>query len=282
MSVLKLDFHFHSVFSDGSETVDAIFKMAAERGVTALALADHDTVFGISQELTASRKYGIPFIPATEFTARQDNTNFHLLGYGIDYNDKALQNYSYELLNYMNKRTLGQIHLMQQNGIEIATDEFFTRSGGGPLYRAKLLGVLADFGYLERETIMSSLQEYFGKGKPYYMEDTFDYRSFEEISDMIHQSGGVAVVAHPEKIKAKNLDLYYDLLQSPQIDGVEVYHPRNGEEVRTELLTIAKQRNLIYTGGTDFHGRNMKIPLNIGDVSVPEQCLEMLTPHLIK
>ncbi|MEG0753783.1 MAG: PHP domain-containing protein [Angelakisella sp.] len=277
---MKFDFHFHSLFSDGSETVDSIFKMAAEQGVKALALTDHDTVLGIPQEAEASLRYGIPYLPAAEFTAQQDGIHFHVLGYGIDAQNAVLQSYSHELLDCMNRRSLRQIALMQQNGIAIDTKEFFTRSGGGPLYRAKLLGVLADFGYLDKHNIMQLLPEYFGKEKPYYMEDTFAYRSFEEISSMIHQSGGVVVLAHPGKIKKKNRALYDKLLQSPLINGVEVYHPQNSDEVRAELLSVAKARNLIYTGGTDFHGNYMKIPLQVGDVELPQACFEYLRPYL--
>ncbi|MEM1484491.1 PHP domain-containing protein [Oscillospiraceae bacterium PP1C4] len=280
MMPMKLDFHFHSTFSDGSETVDNIFKMAAEQGVTALALADHDTVLGIAEEINASRKYNIPYIPATEFTAREDGIAFHVLGYGIDHQNTALRNYSYELLDCMNKRSLSQIEQMQENGIDIAADEFFSRGRGGPLYRAKLLGVLADFGYLDRSKIMSLLPEYFGKDKPYYRADLFNYRSFAEIASMIHESGGIVVLAHPGKIKKKNEALYDRLIKSPLLDGVEIYHPKNSEDVREELHAIARERNLIYTGGSDYHGCYMKTPLSVGDVQMPEECLEFLMPYL--
>ena len=108
------------------------------------------------------------------------------------------------------------------------------------------------------------------------MEDDFEYLSFQTVCDMIHGSGGVAVLAHPEKIKKKNTALYMALINSNAIDGVEIFHPSNGVDTRLELMELAKKRNLIYTGGTDYHGTNMKQRNLVGDVDVPKQCYDFL------
>lgn len=279
---MKYDFHFHSTFSDGSERIETIFGTAKKQGLTALALADHDTVLGIPTAAMCAKKLDICYIPAAEFTAKEQGMRFHVLGYGIDDTNSEMINYSHELLNCMNERSKRQIEKMQNNGIDIPQEAFFERGGGGPLYRAKLLGVLADFGYIDRNRIMSLLPEYFGKGMPYYEEDTFAYRSFEQICDMIHRAGGKAVLAHPEKIKKKNEELYYALLSSSQLDGLEVYHPQNSFATQTELLGVADRRKLIYTGGTDFHGAYMKQPLQVGEVEVPDACFDFLKDLRVK
>lgn len=273
----EYDFHFHSLYSDGSLSLDEIFQSASRRGLKALALADHDTVLGLPEENEVSKKYGIPYVPAAEFTAQEEGLKFHVLGYGIDAANPALIEYSHQLLETMNQRSLRQIEKMQRDGINIPTEEFFRQAAGGPLYRAKLLGVLASYGYLKREEIMSLLPAYFGKEAPYYEKDLFPYRSMQEIADMIHNAGGVVVLAHPGRIKDKNPELYDRLVQSPLLDGLEVYHPRNTPEVRQQLLDIAAARGLIYTGGSDCHGDYMKQPLSVGGELVPPQCAEFLT-----
>ncbi|XOQ48302.1 MAG: POLIIIAc domain-containing protein [Eubacteriales bacterium] len=277
---MKTDFHFHSTFSDGSETVEHIFQAAHESGIRAVSLTDHDTVLGIPAEREASRKYKVPFIPAAEFTAKENGIRFHVLGYRIDDRSDELIRYSHELLDYMNERSKRQIQMMQKNGIFLSEEAFFQNSGGGPLYRAKLLKVLADHGYLEANQIMKLLLSYFGENGPYYQEDRFPYRSFQEICAMIQRNGGIPVLAHPGKIKKKSEALYHTLISSPLLGGLEVYHPANSEEVRTELLATAKEKGLLCTGGTDYHGLFMKNPIPLGSEEMPDAVYRAMEEYL--
>lgn len=277
---MKFDFHFHSTFSDGSETVDDLFQFADEMGIRAVSLTDHDTVLGIPAEREASRKYQIPFIPAAEFTAKEDGIRFHVLGFRINDRSEELIQYSHELLDCMNERSKRQIQMMQKNGISIPEEEFFQKAGGGPLYRAKLLKVLADHGYVDANQIMALLPSYFGKNAPYYQEDRFHYRSFKEICSMIQRNGGIPVLAHAGKIKKKNEALYHSLISSPLLDGLEVYHPANSKEVRAELLAIAEKNDLLCTGGTDYHGLFMKNPISLGSQEIPDTVYNAMREYL--
>jgi predicted metal-dependent phosphoesterase TrpH len=277
---MKADFHMHSCFSDGSETIMQIFSIAKERGLKAAAITDHDTILGMKEEEKASKKYCIPYIPAAEFTAAEKRMKFHVLGYGIDPENPELLRYSNCFLEQMNERSRLQIRKMQRDGIEIEEKEFFEKARGGPLYRAKLLGVLADHGILKREEIMESLHSYFGKGAPYEEEDRFHYRSFYEVCTMIKEAGGNVVLAHPGKIKRKDVQLYHALLREECLDGVEVYHHDNPEDVRAELLAVAGDRHLMVTGGSDYHGIYMKKPALPGDEELPEELAKGLE-HLL-
>ncbi len=277
---MKADFHMHSCFSDGSETILQIFSIAKERGLKAAAITDHDTILGMKEEEKASKKYCIPYIPAAEFTAAEKRMKFHVLGYGIDPENPELLRYSNCFLEQMNEGSRLQIRKMQRDGIEIEEKEFFEKAGGGPLYRAKLLGVLADHGILKREEIMESLHSYFGKGAPYEEEDRFHYKSFYEVCTMIKEAGGNVVLAHPGKIKRKDVQLYHALLREECLDGVEVYHHDNPEDVRAELLAVAGDRHLMVTGGSDYHGIYMKKPALPGAEELPEELAEGLK-HLL-
>lgn len=278
---MKCDFHFHSEFSDGSESVDHIFELAAASGVRALALTDHDTVLGIPSEAEASAKYRIPFIPAAEFTAKEDGIKFHVLGFHLNYRSQELIRYSSKLLDYMNERSRRQIAKMQENGIDIPEEAFFRKAGGGPLYRAKLLRTLADAGYIKQEDVMSLLPSYFGKGAPYYEEDGFEYNSFQQTCDLIRRNGGIVVLAHPAKVLKKSEALYQRLIHSQLLDGLEIFHPSNTPEVRQELMEIVRQNHLIDTGGTDFHGLNMKHPIPIGSEAIPDEVSNTLRQYFV-
>lgn len=278
----KGDFHMHSLFSDGSDTVDTLFTLAKEAGLLALSLTDHDTVFGLPDAKEASLRFGIPLIPGIELTAKEEGKRFHVLGYGIDPQDPDLLAYSDEFLAAMNRRSLRQIELMQAHGIGLETEEFFQRSGGGPLYRAKLLDVLADHGLIRRDSIMELINSYFGSGSPYEVKDTFSYRSLDEICHMIHGAGGKVVLAHPGRIEKRNQALYERLITDSRLDGLEVYHHHNNPRVRARLLSIAGEKGLLVTGGTDYHGSHQKDPRLPGDEFLPEEVITSmmkLLPH---
>lgn len=224
---MKFDFHMHSVFSDGSSTLEEIFEIGKKLNLSALAITDHDTVLGLERADRLSKESGIPFVPALEFTAFEKETKFHVLGYGIDYKSPELVGYSENILEKLNNKSKKQIKLMQNNDIDIEEKQFFKEGQGGPLYRAKMLKTLSRYGYLQEEDIMASLKLYFGKDAPYYVEDTFQYYSFQKVCKLIKDNNGIVVLAHPNKIKKKNVDLYWNIISSELLDGVEIYHPEN-------------------------------------------------------
>lgn len=271
----------HSVFSDGSNTIFDIFKIAKGKNLSALAVTDHDTVLGLKEVEKQSKNFKIPFIPGIEITAKENGIKFHVLGYGIDIKSEELIDYSKALLTYLNNRSLNQIRLMQRDGIKIDEKEFFKKGQGGPLYRAKLLQTLVDYGFIKQEEVMSSLKKYFGKNAPYYIEDTYKYKSMEETSKIIRQNGGVVVLAHPTKIKKKSENLYRELINTDLIDGIEIYHPSIIPEVKEELEQIAKRKDLIVTGGSDNHGKYSSYNIPIGGMEIPELVYNDLAEFLI-
>lgn len=281
-SILSSDFHFHSVYSDGSSTLKEIFQYASQRSIGALALTDHDTVLGISEEIELGKQYGINIIPAIEVTAKEEGIKFHILGYGINHRSQHLITYSKKILGYEWEKNFKQIKLMQQNGIGIEEESFLKEAQGGPLYRGKFLGVLAKHGYVKAEDIMSLIPAYFGKGAPYYMLDDYNYLSFEEAVRMIKQNGGKVILAHPEKIKRKNEKLYKELLGSEGLDGIEIYHPANSLPVRQELLAICQQRGLLITGGSDYHGSYSKKSIALFGEDLPSFIYEEMKPFIYK
>lgn len=274
------DFHMHSVFSDGSETPESIFAMAQKIGLEAIALTDHDTVLGLPEFARLSRQTGIPFVPGIEFTAVEDGMKFHVLGYGVDYKSPELIAYSERILSELNAKSKKQIKLIQASGVDIPEEEFFAEGQGGPLYRAKMLNVLAKHGYLDASEIMSKIKPLFGKKGPFYVPDDARFYDLKTVSDLCHRNGGILIFAHPGKVKRKNPDLYDRILQSDLIDGVEIYHLDNDAAVRKELHAIAEKRDWPFTGGSDFHGRYNKRGTRIGEVDVPDVVYRYLAPYM--
>lgn len=292
------DFHIHSTYSDGSTILEDIFKevdkIAKKKQQSneihqsqqtlqevqdrncVIAITDHDTVLGIEEESKLSVKYNIPFIPGVEFSAVECGVKFHVLAYNINYKSEELIDYSNELLEHLNNRSKIQIDMLKDAGIDIEKEEYFKESKGGPLYRAKLLKTLSRYGYLKEDEIMSSLKKYFGKDGVCYLEDDYKYMSFQQVCDIIKRNDGIIVLAHPAKIKKKKEKLYYELINSSLLDGVELYHPSITEEVYSELDHIIKSKDLIFTGGSDYHGIFNKNKTPLFGVDVPQQVYEQL------
>ncbi|MCI6276291.1 MAG: PHP domain-containing protein [Clostridium sp.] len=277
------DFHMHTTFSDGSKTPKEIFHMAKELGFKALSITDHDTVLGLREAHETSREFGIPYVPALELTVKESGIKLHVLAYGINRDSSVAVDYSLKLKKYMDEKSLGQIQVLRSKGLidGISDEEFFKEAKGGPLYRAKFLKTLSDKGYFKEEEIMKRLNEYFGKDGCCYIEDEFPYMNFKEGCKFIKEIGGKIVLAHPNKIKKKNENLYSELINSELLDGIEVYHPSITEDTEKELMEIIQRKGLLCTGGTDFHGIYMKNPRNIGTVNPPDIVIESLEKFMI-
>ena len=180
----------------------------------------------------------------------------------------------------MNRRTLHQIHTLKQNGIDIPAEEFFQKAGPGPLYRVKMLDVLADQNRLSSKRVMRMTNRFFGPETRYEPKDTFAYRDFKAICDLIRGAGGKVVLAHPGRIRKKNQELYNRLIVDEKLDGLEVFHYHNNPEVRSHLLSIAHERGLMVTGGTDYHGRYQKDPVLPGDEILNDEVFQAMKPLL--
>lgn len=274
------DFHIHSSFSDGSMSVYSIFEQASRMGAKAIAITDHDTILGIEQEMKYSKKFNIPFVTAAEFTAEEDGLKFHILAYNINVTDELID-FSKHHLEELNKKSLMQISLLRKQGYPILEEEFFKESGGGPLYRGKLLKTLCNYGYLKEEEIMTSLNKFFGKGGICYVKDSIKYPDFATIVELIKRNGGYVVFAHPQKVKMKNESLYYKILENNLIDGVEVYHPSSNKDLEVELLKEATKRQLLITGGSDFHGIYNKLKTPLLGIDIPNIVYEKMKSFLI-
>jgi len=118
-------------------------------------------------------------------------------------------------------------------------------------------------------------QKYIAYGGPAYLPKTSV--TPEDAIRLVHEAGGVAVIAHPGIAKMYQ---HIDKLASAGLDGVEVYHYAHSESRKKELRSLADRNNLVVTGGSDFHGKN-KREIDIGSQKVPSSCLEKLKERVI-
>lgn len=240
-----------------------------ELGIAAIAITDHDTVDGVTEGRAAAERAGIEFVTGTELSATFDGGDVHVLGLGIQIDSPALLTTLAQLCDARYKRTARMIERLAARGMPLRLDEGATRGVVGRMHVAR---ALAAAGYAK--TVQHAFDQYLKPGKPGYVGQT--KLDCVEAIDVIHAADGLAFIAHPG-IGAPRRKLL-SLLELP-FDGIECYHSKHSPGQTDMLLQLARERNLLVTGGSDCHG-NAKGRAEMGRVSVPMEHLERIKERL--
>ena len=262
------DLHIHSSYSDGVYTPGELAAMAKAAGITVLALTDHDTLKGLPEMKEAVASLGIGFIPGVEFSARWENRQVHVLGYGIDQHNALLLERLADVRNARRNRLEKIVKRLREMGMYV--DIPMPEEGHRAVGRPHIARALVEQGYVR--TVQEAFDKYIGEGKPAYRPQT--KMTPPEAVMLIHQAGGIAVQAHPEEIGDRALAL--KLLGALAYDGLEVYHPSAKEKAVEDFwLQVAKDRNFLITGGSDYHGNAGRFPEKLADWRVPVENVQV-------
>ncbi len=266
----KADLHIHTTASDGVFSPSYIVDCAVKKGLKAIAITDHDTTLGIKKAIERSNKYeNFIVIPGIELSSDYEGQEVHILGYFIDEQNKQLINVTRELRESRLMRSEKIILKLCEIGINISLKEVKEISDEGYIGRPHIARVLVDKGYVE--SVEEAFEKYIGKDKPAYVNR---YKlSLKNSIDLIHKSGGVAVLAHPGIL---DKDLNIIKLIDIGLDGIEVIHPTHNEEIIKKFYEITRRYNLISTGGSDYHGHFIEEELLFGKYVVDYEVVELL------
>lgn len=261
----KVDLHIHSCYSDGELKPSEIVQKWIDEGYETIAITDHDGIEGsrIGQEFSCN--LDVEFITGIEFDSENHlGYDFHILGYDIDLNAKELNEAIQQIYKWRCERNDRLIKSINALGYELTDSEVNAVDGGTYIGKPTVAKALIAKGYA------SNISEAFGKIISVASKDGCTYKKTlgsERVIEIIHASGGIAVLAHPMEQK-KNGELWEDykirLLKILDtfieygIDGVECYHPSASKEQSKFLLEYCRQHNLIVTKGSDFHSESLK------------------------
>ncbi len=268
------DLHTHTRYSDGTMTPLEIADRATEKGVSLLAIADHDMVDGSIELEPLCAARGIRYVPAVEHSALFDGGYYHVLGYGTnlrDSNYRALVKRAREALLQM---SFDLIERMEKDEPRVSLADF------SAFERDPSLGGWAGIEYLMKRGVTESMTA----GMPYYQRyhvlyADADFPSIQETIDAIHAVGGVAVLAHPGEViagsgrrgGAEDREAFMrtlDSLLDQGLDGIECYYPCHCEWVRDACLARCRARGLSITAGSDCHGTFQDT--DVGEMGIPE------------
>ncbi len=280
-----VDLHLHSTFSDGVLTPTQLVAEAASLGLRAIALADHDNVDGIPEALVAGQQYGVEIISAVELSTLwrdfngQELNDLHLLGYAFDHEYRALQEALGEFRDFRagrSERILANVNLRLKAENRQPLDFADVRQrAGGTLGRPHIGQSLVAAGYVP------DMEEAFTR----YLVPCNEPKRFfpiEEAIRLIHDAGGCAVLAHPPFIDVSDAQLLelLDEFIAMGLDGLEAYSSSAGNDGIDRYITMARRKNLIVTGGSDFHQPvkgGVVMGTGRGNLKIPYRCVEEIT-----
>jgi len=255
------DLHLHTNFSDGTYTPEELAGHGRRLGFRALALTDHDTVEGCARMAAACEREGIDFIPGVELTAELDGNELHLLGYFIDTTDAKLLGEIAKFQEVRQSRIREMVERIQERGVPLREEDVFAIANCRSPGRPHVARALVQTGLCKN--LDEAFQRFLKKGKPAWVPK-FKMSALQAI-DLIHNAGGLAVMAHPG---LNNCDALIPALADCALDGLECYHTKHPWPMAEHYVSMAEQQNLLVTCGSDCHGLSKGHPL-IGGIKLP-------------
>jgi predicted metal-dependent phosphoesterase TrpH len=274
-----VDLHCHSTASDGTWSPGQLVAAAAELGLTALALTDHDTVAGVPEFLAAAAVCpALTAISGVELTCHWQGQTHHLLGLAINPDDDVLR----QLLRTIRFQREQRLHLVLKQlahlGYPITPAEVAAVAPGGLVCRTHLARLLVERGACP--TPQDAFARYLGRGRPAYVSMTLP--ALPQAIAAIHHAGGRAIWAHPTGLNHRpegRLRRLAQQFRAAGLDGLEAWYPHYTPAQQEGALRIARQLGLLVTGGSDFHGDHspgIRLGVGRGDLAIPDSVLAAL------
>ena len=267
------DLHCHTQYSDGSCTVAEVLALAKARGLSAIAVTDHDTFAGVAEAVALGESLGIRVIPGLEISSRDPKTGrkVHILGY-LCRDPEPVERLCRRTLRSRNAGSVRSAQVIAEL-YHLPLSFLLARRGRSTcLYKQHLMQALMDAG-VTNEMFGEVFRYLFTSNGGVAFSKT-EYPDVEEAIDAVHEAGGLAVLAHPNAYHSE--DLLADLVRRKKLDGVEVYHPRNLPESVPQFEVLCRENGLLMTGGSDFHG-SFGRTVSLGTCCAPEESLQRLS-----
>ena len=277
--MVRVDLHLHTSHSDGRLKPSELLNMCFQKGLTAIAISDHDTTEGISEAQHFARPLGIEIIPSVELGTRLNGFEIHVLGYFIDLDDVVFQ----ELLcKYRNARVIRAKEIvlkLNAIGIPVSWEKVSAISGDGSIGRPHIAYALIELGYAK--DVDEAFKKYIGYGAPGYVAR--DLLTPHQAVRAIKENSGIPAIAHPLFTNAKSdrgdIPHLEDLIASLCVEGLKglevFYGDYTGAQIE-KLLKICRKYDLVPCGGSDYHAIGTPNEILPGDVGPPPEHLAEL------
>ena len=245
-----IDLHLHTTASDGRLSPAQLVARAKAAGLTTMSVTDHDTVAAIAEVSEVARAVDIRVVTGIEITAVDDGRDVHMLGYFFDHTSASLA----AVLEHQRALRVSRVREIGAKlatlGMVIDVETVLLAAAARPgssVGRPQVARELVRAGYVT--SVQDAFDKWLATGRPAFISRTGP--SPATIVEAIHDAGGVASMAHPGVTKRDEL---IGPLAEQGLDAIEVYHSDHSPEDQHHYQLIAKRRNLLVSGGSDFHG----------------------------
>lgn len=268
----RADLHCHSTCSDGTLSVEELLLLAKASGIQGLSITDHDTIAAYPEALILGKKLGIQVIPGVEFSAHYKGKSVHILGYSFDYKSPFLHQLCERHRLRREERNRLILEKLKAKNMVIQPEELAESTALHTIGRPHIAKLLVEKGFAK--DIAEAFHRYIGDGKPCYAQG--NPFTIEETLEAIHKANGLAVLAHPHLQNSRSF--IRDILTHP-FDGLECEYAQMSPKQNAPWLTLASERKLLMTGGSDFHG-SVKPTLKLGATVIDQEKFSPLLAHL--
>lgn len=244
----RADLHCHTTCSDGSMTPKELVLHAKEVGLSGICITDHDSLAAYPEAIAACEEVGIWLGAGAEFSSVDEGKSVHVLGYDIDPEDGELKAFCKRHVERRRNRNRAIFEKLKQHQMPIdeeKLEQMLVR--GHPVGRPHIALQMVEKGYVA--SVQEAFHLFLGDQKPCFERGA--PITTDETLERIHQAGGKAFLAHPHFLK--NSRLIGRLLSKP-FDGIECYYSRLSKDQEEKWVRLAKNRNWLISGGSDFHG----------------------------
>lgn len=275
-----VDLHVHSTASDGTYTPSEVVSFAGKAGLSAIALTDHDTIDGLSEAMECGRKLGVEVIPGIELSSAYQNKEIHIVGLFIEPDNTIFQKQLESLRITRDERNERICEKFKEQNIFVTMEDLTKAFPGAVITRAHFARYLYEQGYTR--SIRETFDRYLNDRGPCFVPR---YRiPYDETIRMLHDAGGIAILAHPilYQMGHTELEKMLQALSRCGLDGIEAIYSTYTNTDEIEIRRLAKTYHLAISGGSDFHGSNkpsIHLGIGKGNLKVPYSVLENLRSH---
>ncbi|WP_396586999.1 PHP domain-containing protein [Bermanella sp. R86510] len=249
---MLVDLHCHSLCSDGQLSPKDLVIRAHEKGVTHLALTDHDTLNGLPEAQQTAREQGIQLISGIEFSTVWNGMGIHVVGLNFDPQHPTMKSAVAEQEACRLERAKAIAQRLEKQGIQGVWEEAQEVANGAQIGRPHFAQALINLGKVNN--MASAFKRYLGAGKAGDVKT--HWPELAKAVDWIVQAGGVAVLAHPDKYKLTRTKLKYLLRAFKDAGGnaVEVTTGGMDASFAQRMAEYCDEYDFVGSQGSDFHG----------------------------
>lgn len=262
-----IDLHVHTTASDGTTTPEQAVQMAADRGLRAIAITDHDTASGVPSAVRQGKRLGVEVVPGIEISADYKGAEVHILGYFIDPDSPALEPVLQWVIADRDTRNERIVKRLAGDGYPVSMRRLRAENPDAVIGRPHIAEQLVKLG--QAGSVREAFDRYLAEGRPYFIPRS--YLPLAAAVDVIIKAGGKAVAAHPLQygFNGRELEAFIKAAAGFGAVGLETYYSGYSQEECAVLAALAEKYSLVRTGGSDYHGtRKPHIQLGSGDGSL--------------